>query len=85
LLDNKEAGDKEHQLPAELVDKQQEALEKVRQALAGNGWVVEVKAGDKEKSHYQVAVGREGEYEISSETPLTNLGTHYKLTLPMRR
>jgi len=74
LLDNKEAGDKEHQLPAELVDKQQEALEKVRQALAGNGWVVEVKAGDKEKSHYQVAVGREGEYEISSETPLKNLG-----------
>ncbi|MFB2974823.1 caspase domain-containing protein [Microseira sp. BLCC-F43] len=75
LLDNKEAGDKEHELPAELVDKQKEALEKVRQALAGNGWVVEVKAGDKEKSHYQVAVGRDGEYEISSETPLKNLGT----------
>jgi hypothetical protein len=82
LLDNKEAGDKEHQLPAELVDKQQEALEKVRQALAGNGWVVEVKAGDKEKSHYQVAVGREGEYEISSETPLTNLGTPLQIDAP---
>jgi hypothetical protein len=82
LLDNKEAGDKEHQLPAELVDKQQEALEKVRQALAGNGWVVEVKAGDKEKSHYQVAVGREGQYEISSETPLTNLGTPLQIDAP---
>ena len=75
LLDNKEAGDKEHQLPAELVDKQKEALEKVRQTLTGNGWVVEVKAGDELKSHYQVAVGRDGEYEISSETPFKNLGT----------
>ena len=75
LLDNKEAGDKEHQLPTELIDKQKEALEAVRQALAGNGWVVEVKPGDQEKSHYQVAVGRDGEYEISSETPLKNLGT----------
>ncbi|MEG4172022.1 MULTISPECIES: caspase family protein [unclassified Microcoleus] len=75
LLDNKEAGDKEHQLPPELVDKQQEALEKVRQALTGNGWVVEVKAGDELKSDYQVAVGRDSEYEISSETPFKNLGT----------
>lgn len=82
LLDNKEAGDKEHQLPAELVDKQQEALEKVRQALTGNGWVVEVKAGDTLKSHYQVAVGRDGEYEISSETPLKNLGKPLKIDVP---
>jgi Caspase domain len=74
LLDNKEAGDKEHQLPAELVDKQKEALEAVLQALAGNGWVVEVKASDEQQSDYQVAVGRDGEYEISSETPLKNLG-----------
>jgi hypothetical protein len=75
LLDNKEAGDKEHQLPTELVGKQQAALEKVRQALTGNGWVVEVKAGDELKSHYQIAVGRDGEYEISRETPVNNLGT----------
>lgn len=75
LLDNKETGDKEYQLPADLVDKQKEALEKVRQALTGNGWVVEVKAGDELKSHYQVAVGRDGEYEISGETPFKNLGT----------
>lgn len=79
LLDNKEAGDKEHQLPAELVDKQQEALEKVRQALAGNGWVVEVKAGDDQKSHYQVAVGRDAEYEISSETPFKNLAKRLQI------
>jgi hypothetical protein len=82
LLDNKEAGDKEHQLPAELVDKQKEALEKVRQALTGNGWVVEVKATDDLKSHYQVAVGRDGEYEISSETPFKNLGMLLQINAP---
>ena len=82
LLDNKEAGDKEHQLPAELVDKQTGALEKVRQALAENGWVVEVQAGDEQKSHYQVAVGRDGEYEISSENPLKNLGTPLQIDAP---
>lgn len=82
LLDNKEAGDKEYQLPAELVDKQKEALEKVRQALTGNGWVVEVKATDEQKSYYQVAVGRDGEYEISSETPFKNLGTPLQINAP---
>jgi Caspase domain len=82
LLDNKEAGDKEYQLPAELVDKQQVALEKVRQAFVGNGWVVEVQASEELKSHYQVAVGRDGEYEISSETPLKNLGTPLQINAP---
>jgi hypothetical protein len=82
LLDNKKAGDKEHELPAELVEKQKEALEKVRQALTGNGWVVEVKATDDQKSHYQVAVGRDGEYEISSENPLKNLGTPLQIDAP---
>ncbi|MCU0543846.1 MAG: caspase family protein [Oscillatoriaceae cyanobacterium Prado104] len=82
LLDNKEAGDKEHQLPTDLVDKQQEALEKVRQALTGNGWVVEVQASAELKSHYQVAVGRNGEYEISSETPFKNLGMPLKIDAP---
>lgn len=82
LLNNKEAGDLEHELPTELVDKQQAALEKVRQALTGNGWVVEVKAGDELKSDYQVAVGRDGEYEISRETPLKNLGTPLKIDAP---
>ena len=82
LLDNKEAGDKEHELPADLVGEQKEALEAVRQALTANGWVVEVKAGDELKSHYQVAVGRDGEYEISSETPLKNLGTPLQINDP---
>jgi hypothetical protein len=67
----KQAGEKENELPADLVNKQIEALEKVRQAIAGNGWVVEVKEG--EEAHYQVAVGKNGEYEISIGMPVQNL------------
>lgn len=67
----KEVGEQENQLPKELFEQQNEALEKVRQALINNGWVVEVKEG--EESDYQVAVGREGEYEICIGMPLTNL------------
>ncbi len=68
----KEVGNKENELPPEVADKQAAALEKVRQAMQGNGWVREVQ-GDEEEGHYQVAVGREGEYEISSGTPISNL------------
>ncbi|MBN4005429.1 caspase family protein [Nostoc sp. LPT] len=68
----KEVGDKEEQLPQELADKQAAALEKVRQAMQGNGWVTEVR-GNEEEAHYQVAVGREGVYEISRLTPIKNL------------
>ncbi len=67
----KEVGDKEAQLPPELADKQIAALAKVRQAMQANGWVREVE-GD-EVGHYQVAVGRQGEYEISRLTPIDNL------------
>ena len=67
----KQPGDKENQLPLDLVNQQTAALEKVRQAMTGNGWVVEVKQG--EAAHYQVAVGRNGEYEISIGTPIKNL------------
>ncbi len=74
FFDKKEVGDKEHELPPEWVGKQKEALEPVRQALAGNGWVVEVQPGDNQEAHYQVAVGRNGEYEISIGTPVKNLG-----------
>ncbi|MGD1699091.1 caspase family protein [Dapis sp. BLCC M229] len=67
----KEAGEQEHQLPPDLVQKQETALQAVRDALADNGWVVEVKEG--EEGDYQVAVGREGEYEICIGMPLKNL------------
>ena len=67
----KEEGDQEHQLPPELMHKQDKALSAVRQALATNGWVFEVEEG--EEGDYQVAVGREGEYEICIGMPLKNL------------
>ncbi len=67
----KELGEQENQLPQELFEQQNEALEKIRQALINNGWVVEVEEG--EESDYQVAVGRKGEYEICIGMPLTNL------------
>lgn len=67
----KTEGDREDQLPAEFMPQQSQALEAVRQALTGNGWVVEVKEG--ESAHYQVAIGREGEYEINIGSPIQNL------------
>ncbi len=71
LFADKQAGDKEQDLPADLVDQQTAALEKVRQALERNGWVVEVKDG--EEGHFQVAVSRDGTYEICIGMPIENL------------
>jgi len=71
FTDDKVAGEQEHELPSNLVDRQKEALDKVRQALAGNGWVVEEQEG--ETALYQVALDREGHYEICKNMPLPNL------------
>ena len=71
LFAAKQGGEKEQDLPANLVNKQTAALEKIRQALVGNGWVVEVKDG--EEAHYQVAVARDGNYEICIGMPIKNL------------
>ncbi|MEG4010312.1 caspase family protein [Microcoleus sp. Pol11C1] len=72
LFDRKKLGDAEDELPTqELVDRQKDALDKVRQALAENGWVVEEKG--EEEAHYQVAIGRQGEYEICRGMPIKNL------------
>ncbi|MEH2361530.1 caspase family protein [Nostoc sp.] len=71
FFDEKIQGEQENELPPNLVNRQKEALEAVQQALAGNAWVVEVKEG--ESAHYQVAVGRESEYEINIGTPIQNL------------
>jgi Caspase domain len=68
----KTVGDLENELSPELAAQQTEALEKVRQVLAGNGWVREVQ-NESEEGHYQVAIGRAGEYEISRLTPIHNL------------
>jgi len=72
LFGGKKLGEAENDLPTQaLVDQQAAALLALRQALAGNGWVVEVQ-GD-EEAHYQVAVGKSGEYEICIGMPLANL------------
>ncbi|MGK7894701.1 MAG: caspase family protein [Xenococcus sp. (in: cyanobacteria)] len=71
LFDRKEVGEREQDLPTELVDKQTTALAKVREALIGNGWVVE--ATEEEESYYQVAVAKDGTYEICIGMPIENL------------
>ena len=72
LFDRKKLGDAENELPTQdLVDRQKDALDRVRQALAENGWVVEVQG--EEEGHYQVAIGRQGEYEICRGMPIKNL------------
>jgi hypothetical protein len=68
----KEVGTEENQLSPDLTAKQLAALDKISQAMQGNGWLIEVKGND-EEAHYQVAIGREGEYEISQKTPIKNL------------
>lgn len=71
FTDTKVEGDQEHELPSNLVGRQKESLDKVRQALLGNGWVVE--EGEGETALYQVAIDRKGNYEICKNMPLPNL------------
>jgi Caspase domain len=68
----KQVGDQENELPQEVADQQASALDAVRIAMESNGWVTEVK-DDRESGQYQVAVGRDGSYEISLLTPIKNL------------
>ena len=72
LFDQKKLGDAENELPTQdLVNQQKDALDKVRQALAENAWVVEVQG--EEAGHYQVEIGQQGEYEIWTGEPIKNL------------
>ena len=72
LFDQKKFGNAEDELPTQdLVEKQKDALNAVRQALAGNGWIIEVQ--EDEEAHYQVAIGKNGEYEICIGMPIENL------------
>ncbi|MGB5915419.1 MAG: hypothetical protein WBG63_11180, partial [Phormidesmis sp.] len=71
LVDDKAVGDREFELSAELASQQTAALQQVRQALAGNGWITEFDGG--KEAHYQVAVNRTGAYEICIGLPLKNL------------
>jgi Caspase domain len=71
FTDDKAVGEQEQELPPHWVDRQKAALDQVRQALVGNGWVVEEQAG--ESALYQVAIDREGNYEICKNIPIENL------------
>ena len=82
LFDQKQAGDRENELPLLLVGKQKEALEAVRQALAGNGWVVELQPDDKQEAYYQVAIALDGAYEICIGMPIKNLRPALKIDDP---
>jgi Caspase domain len=68
---DKIVGEQEQELPPDLADRQIAALDQVRQALAGNGWVVEEQVG--ESASYQVAIDREGNYEICKNIPIEHL------------
>ncbi|MBW4527741.1 MAG: caspase family protein [Phormidium tanganyikae FI6-MK23] len=76
----KTQGKEEHELPLRLMNNQTPALEMVQQALIGNGWVVEVKEG--ESAHYQVAIDRWGNYEISIGSPIPNLNPLLRIDDP---
>ncbi len=67
----KEVGEGENELPEILAEQQSTALDKVRQAMRDNGWLIEVQ--NNEEGHFQVAIDRQGNYEISKDTPLKNL------------
>ncbi|MBE7385014.1 MAG: caspase family protein [Leptolyngbya sp. SIO1E4] len=71
FFDKKREGEQENELPSGWVNQQTQALEAVRRSLAHNHWVVEVQ-GD-EAAHYQVAVDREGHYEINAGSPIKTL------------
>lgn len=81
-LFSKTVGDAEDQLTAELAEKQAGALEKVRGAMAGNGWLLEVE-GDEIEARYQVSVDREGNYEIAQRMPIENLNPPLSIDDPL--
>ncbi len=70
VIQDEQGSEIPHPLPEQV---QKEALDRVRRSLAGAGWVVEA-TGDNEL-HYQVAVDKDGTYEIWDRTgaPIRNL------------
>lgn len=70
-------------LSPEIYLLQEEALEAVKNALKGNGWV-EATEESEEEIRYQVAVNERGEYEICdlSGQPLPNLHPPLKINEP---
>lgn len=76
-----EENTKTENLPPKEID-QKAALQKIETALAGNGWVRLV--SDNEVADYQIAINKNGEYEIGdpSRTPIPNLRPPLKVGEP---
>lgn len=70
-LFKKEVGEKDNQLLQAIKDREDAALNAVKEALGGNGWLKLADAQQKED--YLVAVNQKGEYEICVGTPIENL------------
>ncbi len=71
-LFEKEEGTEDNQLPPELLVKQEAALEAIRNAMEGHGWIKEAAANER-KEHFQVSINQKGEYEIARGLPIDNL------------
>jgi hypothetical protein len=76
-LSKKIVGDRDDQLPQELVDKQDNALKAIEAALVDCGWLR--LADNQQKEDYLVAVNKEGEYEICNGLPIENLHPGLKI------
>lgn len=74
----KEEGSGEDQLSPELFTQQEAALNAVKAAMEGNGWLRLV--SDTHREDFQVAVNRKGEYEISMSRPLENIRPPQKIS-----
>lgn len=73
-LFEKTVGAGEAELSAELASQQRSHLDTIRQAMQKNGWVKELTPEETEEAHYQVAVTRDGTYEICAMgRPIENL------------
>ncbi len=80
-LVNKAEGSGEDQLSADLLSQQASALNAVKTAIEGSGWLRLV-SGTKQREDFQVAVNRKGEYEISMGRPLENVRPLQKISDP---
>jgi hypothetical protein len=76
-----EENTKTENLPPKEID-QKAALQEIESALSGNGWVRLV--SDNEVADYQIAINKNGEYEIGdpSRTPIPNLRPPLKVCEP---
>lgn len=79
-LVRKESGAGVDQLPPAIFAQQEAALNGVKAAIEGNGWLR--LSDDRQREDLQVAINREGEYEIAIGRPLENIRPAQDITKP---